>query len=516
MCIRDSYDLAYDHISNDGSDHSFIDQSVTINSSPTFLSLDISDDVDVSNDINAVGTINAGEYMTIGENAHSTINVNGTEKIIQLGIHGDDIANKYVAYMDRASDTHSPTFVIARANGTHATPSQVSDDDILGQFGFMGWDGTDNDLNIGATIRAQVNGTPGNNDLPTEIIFALTQDGSADPIDRLSITDTAILPILDNDIDLGSESLNYKNFYASGYFIGDVSGDITGNAGTATALETARTISGVSFDGTANIIIDMDDMADGSTNAAITLVQEASYDAVVLSVENLDMDDLTDGSVNAAITLAQEASYDLAYAHISNDGSDHSFIDQSVTTTSSPTFTSIDISDDVDVSGDINMVGSVILSDASDSAPTENGAMKYDRNSETIKIGDGTNTRAIYTDGGIVFIIDGGGSAITTGAKAWLPLLKSGTLTGWDLTIDTSATITVDVWDDTYGNFPPTDADSMTNGHEPAISAATSATDADISDWADVAVTKGEYIRVNVDANDNATFAVLWLKVRWE
>jgi len=260
----------------------------------------------------------------------------------------------------------------------------------------------------------------------------------------------------------------------------------------------------------------MDDMADGSTNAAITLVQEASYDAVVLSVENLDMDDLTDGSVNAAITLAQEASYDLAYAHISNDGSDHSFIDQSVTTTSSPTFTSIDISDDVDVSGDINMVGSVILSDASDSAPTENGAMKYDRNSETIKIGDGTNTRAIYTDGGIVFIIDGGGSAITTGAKAWLPLLKSGTLTGWDLTIDTSATITVDVWDDTYGNFPPTDADSMTNGHEPAISAATSATDADISDWADVAVTKGEYIRVNVDANDNATFAVLWLKVRWE
>jgi hypothetical protein len=36
-------------------------------------------------------------------------------------------------------------------------------------------------------------------------------------------------------------------------FIGALTGDASGNAGTATALETARTIGGVSFDGTANI-----------------------------------------------------------------------------------------------------------------------------------------------------------------------------------------------------------------------------------------------------------------------
>tara|TARA_Y100000034_G_scaffold51150_1_gene62912 strand:- start:778 stop:3456 length:2679 start_codon:yes stop_codon:yes gene_type:complete len=45
---------------------------------------------------------------------------------------------------------------------------------------------------------------------------------------------------------------------ASGYFttagwIGNVTGDVTGNADTATALETARTIGGVSFNGTGNI-----------------------------------------------------------------------------------------------------------------------------------------------------------------------------------------------------------------------------------------------------------------------
>ena len=36
-------------------------------------------------------------------------------------------------------------------------------------------------------------------------------------------------------------------------FAGPLTGDVTGNADTATALETARTIHGVSFDGTANI-----------------------------------------------------------------------------------------------------------------------------------------------------------------------------------------------------------------------------------------------------------------------
>ena len=38
-----------------------------------------------------------------------------------------------------------------------------------------------------------------------------------------------------------------------GVVTADLTGDVTGNADTATALETARTIGGVSFDGTANI-----------------------------------------------------------------------------------------------------------------------------------------------------------------------------------------------------------------------------------------------------------------------
>ena len=47
-------------------------------------------------------------------------------------------------------------------------------------------------------------------------------------------------------------------------------GDITGNSATATALATARTINGVSFDGTANISFNSDSVSEGSSNKYFT------------------------------------------------------------------------------------------------------------------------------------------------------------------------------------------------------------------------------------------------------
>lgn len=47
-------------------------------------------------------------------------------------------------------------------------------------------------------------------------------------------------------------------------------GALTGNASTATALETARTINGVSFDGTSNISFGTDSVSEGTTNLYFT------------------------------------------------------------------------------------------------------------------------------------------------------------------------------------------------------------------------------------------------------
>ena len=57
---------------------------------------------------------------------------------------------------------------------------------------------------------------------------------------------------------------------ASNTFTGNVTGNVTGNADTATTLATARTINGVSFDGSANISFDTDSVSEGSSNLYFT------------------------------------------------------------------------------------------------------------------------------------------------------------------------------------------------------------------------------------------------------
>ena len=62
----------------------------------------------------------------------------------------------------------------------------VQDGDRLGQINFGGADGTDLQSQ-GAQIFAQVDGTPGENDMPGRLIFSTTADGAASPTERVRI-----------------------------------------------------------------------------------------------------------------------------------------------------------------------------------------------------------------------------------------------------------------------------------------------------------------------------------------
>ncbi|MEA2036142.1 MAG: hypothetical protein U9O94_01435 [Nanoarchaeota archaeon] len=170
--------------------------------------------------------------------------------------------------------------------------------------------------------------------------------------------------------------------------VANLTGDVTGNADTATALETARTIAGVSFDGTANIDISLDGLSDVATSTA------------------------TSGHILQA---------------------------------------------------------------------------------------DGSNWNSVSQPREICFIIDGGGSAITTGAKAWVRANDAFTITTVDATADQSGSIVVDLWKDTYANFPPTDADSITSAAPPTITTAVKSQDSTLTGWT-TAVSEGDYIRANVDS----------------
>ena len=117
------------------------------------------------------------------------------------------------------------------------------------------------------------------------------------------------------------------------------------------------------------------------------------------------------------------------------------------------------------------------------------------------------------TQGSIQIVFDEGGVVLTTGIKYDLEIPFGCNLTGWTLLADASGAIKVDIWKDTYANYPPTDADSITNGHEPEIAASgTKAQDTDIADWTTVSITKGSILRFNIDSCATITRATLSLQ----
>jgi hypothetical protein len=97
-------------------------------------------------------------------------------------------------------------------------------------------------------------------------------------------------------------------------------------------------------------------------------------------------------------------------------------------------------------------------------------------------------------------IIDGGGSAITTGVKGDIRIPFAGTITKVTLLADQSGSIIIDLWKDTYANFPPTDVDSITSATPPTITTATKSEDSTLTGWT-TSVTAGDIIRFNVDSD---------------
>jgi len=90
-------------------------------------------------------------------------------------------------------------------------------------------------------------------------------------------------------------------------------------------------------------------------------------------------------------------------------------------------------------------------------------------------------------------------TTISAGAKGWLRIPFDCVITGWELTADTSGSIVIDIWKDTYDNFPPTVADSITASAKPTLSSAQKASSDSIITWEPV-LNAGDYLRFNVDS----------------
>lgn len=111
------------------------------------------------------------------------------------------------------------------------------------------------------------------------------------------------------------------------------------------------------------------------------------------------------------------------------------------------------------------------------------------------------------------FIIDGGGTTITTGLKGDLgPIDFACTINQVTLLADQSGSIVIDIWKDTYANYPPVVGDSITASAKPTISTATKSQDATLTGWT-TSIAAGDILRFNVDSVSSIQRVTLMLKV---
>lgn len=98
-----------------------------------------------------------------------------------------------------------------------------------------------------------------------------------------------------------SQVLTNKNLTSATNTFPTLNQSTTGNAATATALQTARTINGVSFDGTANITV-----ADSTKEPAIATGTAGQYWRGDKTFQTLDQDAVPSGTTNKAFTATEQ------------------------------------------------------------------------------------------------------------------------------------------------------------------------------------------------------------------
>lgn len=94
---------------------------------------------------------------------------------------------------------------------------------------------------------------------------------------------------------------------------------------------------------------------------------------------------------------------------------------------------------------------------------------------------------------------DGAGFAVLAGTTVYVPVPFAGTITGWTMLADVSGSAVLDVWNDTYANYPPTVADTIAAAAKPTISSAVKGASTTLTGWA-TTVRAGDILAFHIDS----------------
>ena len=271
--------------------------------------------------ITTTGDITVGDDVILDSDA-AEIQLGDNQEVKIIHDHDKGIILKHTATAD-----DKPVSLTLQTGET-----DIAADDVLGKIDFQAPDegtGTDAIL-VAAGIEAVSEGDFSSSSNATSLVFKTGASEAAAA--KLKITSAGhLVPASDNSVDLGTSSLEFKDAYFDGTVTSDAfAGPLSGNATTATALETGRTIAmtgdvtwtSASFDGSGNVtgtaaigsgvIVNADvnssaaiafsKMADLTASRA--LVSDGSGDVSVSDVTSTELGVLDGGTAASSITLA--------------------------------------------------------------------------------------------------------------------------------------------------------------------------------------------------------------------
>ena len=109
-------------------------------------------------------------------------------------------------------------------------------------------------------------------------------------------------------------------------------------------------------------------------------------------------------------------------------------------------------------------------------------------------------------------VLNGNGYVLTTGVKAHAEASFPFTIQAVEMFADVVGSMVVDIWKDTYANYPPTDADSITSASPPTLSGVSKSTDTVLSGWT-TSVAAGDVLAFNIDSVSLISRVTISLKI---
>lgn len=116
------------------------------------------------------------------------------------------------------------------------------------------------------------------------------------------------------------------------------------------------------------------------------------------------------------------------------------------------------------------------------------------------------------TSKAVTMTVDGGGSEITTNGVYYIKCPFAGTISGWEITATSTGEITFDVWKDSFNNFPPTLADSITGSEPPILTQQMRNSNYTIASW-NTNINEGDWFAFTPTAVSGISLTVVALLV---